>query len=455
MGQSSVHHRHGDVCVATALLAFWAAIGCSNTDLVRGSELRRTAIVKAVERVQPSIVSIHGHKTVAPSAEQLADGEGQRRVNGMGTGVVIDQRGYIITNHHVVEGVSRIQVTLSNGQTHSARLLDHDPKTDLAIIKIDVDKPLPVMSIGTSSDLMLGEPVVAIGNAYGYKNTVTRGIISALHRTVQVSEAQKYEDLIQADPSINPGNSGGPLLNVDGEMIGVTVAVRVGAQGIGFAIPVDQAMTVAATMLNIQQLDHHWHGVVGQTLNSAGRSQFVVKSVRPNSPATKSDLQAGDVIKSAIKLDINRALDLERALLGRSIGEEVELVIQRNGQPRTLSLVIDAAPRSVPTVPNRMWQVLGLKLAPISKKHFRQIDSRYRGGLRVVAVRPESPAATQGLRRGDVLVGMHIWETTTLENVSYILDRPDFTQFQPIKVHILRGSETYYGHLPVSLRSRR
>ena len=196
-----------------------------------GSELRQTPIVRAVQRARPSVVNIRGEKTVGPTTVSPGRVDASRRVNGMGTGVVIDHRGYIVTNYHVVDGVREIQVTTADGQRYTAKLIDRDPETDLAIIKIDTDEPVPVIQIGSSSDLMAGEPVVAVGNAYGYEHTVTRGIISALHRSVQVSDAQYYEDLIQTDASINPGNSGGPLLNIDGEMIGINVAVRAGARG--------------------------------------------------------------------------------------------------------------------------------------------------------------------------------------------------------------------------------
>ena len=184
------------------------------------SEPRRTAIVRAIESTRDSVVNIHGQKLVA--ANDDTSGE-QRRVNGMGTGVVIDPRGYVVTNYHVVEGVRRIEVTLASGKTVSATLVSHDPRTDLAVIKVAADGPLPVIAIGTSSDLMIGETVLALGNAFGYEHTVTRGIISALHRDVEVSRTQRYDDLIQTDASINPGNSGGPLLNINGEVIGLSL----------------------------------------------------------------------------------------------------------------------------------------------------------------------------------------------------------------------------------------
>ena len=225
-----------------------------------GSSLRRSAIVQAVSAAGPSVVSIHGRKTLPAEYEADGTADASHQVNGMGTGIVIDERGYIITNYHVVEGVKRIRATLADGTTAVAELVANDPETDLAIIKIPEEKEFPVIRLGTSTDVMPGETVVAVGNAYGYEHTVTQGIISALHRTVQVSDYQKYADLIQTDASINPGNSGGPLLNIDGDMIGINVAVRVGAQGIGFAIPVDEAMEVAANLLSCERVGQVTYG---------------------------------------------------------------------------------------------------------------------------------------------------------------------------------------------------
>ncbi|MEX0979119.1 MAG: trypsin-like peptidase domain-containing protein, partial [Pirellulales bacterium] len=280
------------------------------------SERRQTATVKLVQHASPAIVNIHGQKTLAPGDENYRRGELQN-VNGMGTGVIIDERGYILTNHHVVEGVKRIEVTLSDDEEYVATRVTHDPKTDLAIIKINANTKLPVIDIGTSSDLMTGEEVVAVGNAYGYEHTVTRGIISALHRTVQVSETQSYKDLIQTDASINPGNSGGPLLNIDGEMIGINVAVRAGAQGIGFAIPVDMAVEVAAELMcaERERAENTWHGIVAKAPVQPSASSCVVGPLDEKSPAAKCGLKPGDVIARIGDNPVARSLDLERALL--------------------------------------------------------------------------------------------------------------------------------------------
>jgi serine protease Do len=442
--------------------------------LAAGSELRRTATVRAIEQARASIVNIHGQKTVLSPDENVHRGDAPQHVNGMGTGVVIDQRGYIITNYHVVEGVKKIQVTLAGGQAFVATTVSHDPRTDLAIIKISAKDELPVIAIGTSSDLMTGEPVIAIGNAYGYEHTVTRGIVSALHRTVHVSDAQQYQDLIQTDASINPGNSGGPLLNIDGEMIGINVAVRAGAQGIGFAIPVDMAMEIAARLMSIERIDGVVHGVKAAP-DAASRQEFVVGDIADESPAAKSGLHPGDVITKANDKPVTRSLDFERALLDHKAGEQIEVGVRRDQQPLTVNLVLAsksrlvsntsrtdtsrtevAATEPVPAAKSRdatkIWELVGLKLEEVPAKQLRQSQTQYRGGMLVVAVRPDSPAARQGFRRGDVLVGLHIWETISLENVAYVLNRPDFEDLEPLKFFILRNNESKFGHLNVSLR---
>jgi len=420
-----------------------------------GSELRQSPIVKAVQRVRPSVVNIRGEKTIdSPATAQPGTTAASRRVNGMGTGVVIDPRGYILTNYHVVDGVREIQVTMADGERHVARLVARDPETDLAVIKIDADKRWPVIPIGTSSDLMTGESVVAVGNAYGYEHTVTRGIISSVHRAVQVSDAQYYDDLIQTDASINPGNSGGPLLNIDGDMIGINVAVRAGAQGIGFAIPVDKAMSVAAHLLSSCNGKTAWHGLVPAAEVVPPGPGLTVASIEKESPAEQSGLRPGDRVTAVDEVEVQRSLDFQRALLERKAGDKVKLSVQRDGAAVTIDLVLGDVPERLKGPSGPLWDVLGLELKPLATKEFqRRFQTRYRGGMHVSAVRPDSPAANQGIRPGDVLVGMHIWETISEENVQYILNRPDFTEFSPVKFYILRGGETLYGYLPVIVKT--
>ncbi|MEX0677659.1 MAG: trypsin-like peptidase domain-containing protein [Pirellulales bacterium] len=439
--------------LAAALGFGFAAAGvlCTAAEPARASERRQSPTVKIVQQAGASIVNIHGQKTLAPGDENYRRGETQN-VNGMGTGVVIDERGYVLTNNHVVDGVKRIEVTLSDKEEYVATRVAHDPKTDLAIIKINNSK-LPVINIGTSSDLMTGEEVVAVGNAYGYEHTVTRGIISALHRTVQVSETQSYSDLIQTDASINPGNSGGPLLNIDGEMIGINVAVRAGAQGIGFAIPVDMAVAVAAELMcaERERAENTWHGIVSRLSASPTERFCIVGEVDDASPAAKCGLQPGDIIARIGDNPVARPLDLERALLGHRVGEEFTLSVHRGQQPVKVNLVLASAPKKS-TDAERAWETLGMRLEPVGAAQLRGYRKQYRGGLLVTSVRRDGPAARDGIRQGDILLGIHIWESISMENVIFILGSDEFAKLDEVKFLILRNEATYYGHLSTSTR---
>lgn len=405
------------------------------------SESRRSAIVIAVESQKDSVVNIHGQKMVPSDGDTVGE---LRRVNGMGTGVVLDSRGYVVTNFHVVEGVKRIEVTLSSGRTVAASLVSHDPRTDLAVIKIDADVPLPVARIGTSSDLMIGETVLALGNAYGYEHTVTRGIVSALHRDVEVSRTQRYDDLIQTDASINPGNSGGPLLNIDGEVIGINVAVRAGAQGIGFAIPIDHVLDIVSQLLSAERMAHTWHGLV---VRADGRRGVVVEAVHRRSPAECVGVRAGDQIKQVGDVAVLHQLDIERALLGRKAGELVPVTMVRAGAEERVEMSLASRQRDAVSVEDRCWQEVGLRLEPLAGGTVQKLQSRYRGGLLVAEVRDAGPAAEQGIRKGDILVGLHVWETIALDNMAYILDRAEAEHLNPIKFYVLRGRETLFGHI--------
>ena len=426
-------YTRGYLLVTTfaALLAF-SSFACAE-------DLRRTAIVRAIETSRDSVVNIHGEKFVSDSSDDTED----RRVNGMGTGVVIDARGYAVTNFHVVDGVREIEVTLASGRTVAARLISHDRRTDLAVIKIDTIDPLPVIQLGTSDDLLTGETVLALGNAFGYEHTVTRGIISALHRNVDVSPTQRYEDLIQTDASINPGNSGGPLLNINGKMIGINVAVRAGAQGIGFAIPVDSVLRIVTGLLSVERIDHTWHGIVCRTCGTGA----VIESVHRQSPAETIGMRAGDIILRVGDRNVTSQLDIERALLGHKAGEVVAVTVTREGGEENLSLALAKAKQQKVSASERSWEQLGLRLAPAVSSTVQQLQPRYHGGLLVQEVRFGSPASDKGIRPGDILVGLHIWETVKPDNVSYILDQIKSDQLETVKFYILRGRDTLFGHL--------
>ncbi|MCH7688870.1 MAG: trypsin-like peptidase domain-containing protein, partial [Planctomycetes bacterium] len=309
------------------------AVNCS------ASDLRETPLVRAVRRAKAAVINIHSQKT-SYSGDTLFSGGKGRKINGMGTGIIIDERGYIATNSHVIDRVDSLRITLDDGSTYNAEVISYDRSQDLAIIKINPSKPLPVIPIGTSSDLMLGETVIAVGNAYGYEHTVTSGIISALSRDVEVNEKQSYKNLIQTDASINPGNSGGPLLNLNGEVVGINVAIRAGAQRIGFAIPIDDVRKVIAKLLSIEQLNQTYHGLLSKDVKSATEQKLVVETVVPGSPADAAGFKPGDVVVKAGLIDVLDGVDFERALLGRLAGDDVTVIVRRNKQIEKLTLTL-------------------------------------------------------------------------------------------------------------------
>ena len=428
---------------------------------------RHTPIVDVVKRVRGAVVNIHSERSLRPPDGEAPFAPAPSRVNGMGTGVVIDPRGYIITNHHVVEDVSVIRVRTSDRTVYNARVLARDPETDLALLKIDCPRPLPTIPLGTASDLMVGETVIAIGNAFGYDDTVTVGIVSAIKRDVVLNKEVSYKSLIQTDASINPGNSGGPLLNVNGELVGVNVAIRAGAQGIGFAIPVDTVIRSAAEMMSIRQRKGLWHGMVcrdridpapstvtrvqgpaGGTAEEGGWSRVaLVEKVETNSPAARGGLQRGDVIVKVGDLPTACSLDVERALLDYTAGDRVPVVVRRNGTEQRLELVLQALERDGPTPAEVVWRRLGLRLQPVGSEVVARTNPQLHGGLAVIDVRAEGPAARAGIQRGDILVGLHQWEMLAMDNVVFVLTHPDLAGFQPLRFYIIRSGQVHRGWL--------
>jgi serine protease Do len=460
--------------IVTLLLVTFAAT-------VRADESRETPLVKAIRRARPAVVNIHSEKTAPYNPTDPAFSVGSqrgRKINGMGTGVIIDERGYIVTNHHVVNGVDSLRVTLDNGSNYVATVVSEDPVRDLALLKIQSREPLPVMPIGTSSDLMLGESVFAVGNAFGYENTITLGIISALHRDVEVNDTQSYKNLIQTDAAINPGNSGGPLINVNGEIIGINVAIRAGAQKIGFAIPIDDARKVIADLMKIEYFDGTYHGVVGRDVKNASERKLVVEAARPGSPAELAGLKPDDVIVRAGDHGVKDEADFERALLGHAVGDEVRVIVQRDGKNQTVSLklaaatadfataggtgniVVHAMPGTVAAISQstetdpesqRVWDTIGIRVLRIARNNPVLVNSKYEGGLQVISVRPDSPAARSGIQQRDVLVGLDRYQTVKMTDVSYVLDHheADYVRF-----HVYRSNDTLYGDMALGTQLR-
>jgi serine protease Do len=230
-------------------------------------------------------------------------------------------------------------------------------------------------------------------------------------------------------------------------MIGINVAVRVGAQGIGFAVPVDRVMQVSAELLSVKRIDRNWHGVAS---GSDGEEGLTVERVEEGSPAAAAGLKPGDVVLSVGPTAVRRQLDFERAILGKPAGTELELAVLREKKEVKLSFVLTSLAKLPITPSDRAWSVLGLRVETISAEEFRQYRSRYRGGLMITAVREDGPAAQQGIHRGDVLLGVHEWETISLDNLSYVLSREDLSQMDPLKFLILRDGRALYGYFALA-----
>ncbi len=401
---------------------------------------RNTPIVQAIQKAEPAVVNIQGNKTITNST---ASGQSTRQeVNGMGTGVIIDRRGYIVTNYHVVDDVARIEVTMADGSSAIAKLINYDPETDLALIKIPTSRDLPVISVGKSESLLRGETVIAIGNPFGYQNSVTVGIISALHRDIPVNGSQQYNDLIQTNADINPGNSGGPLLNIDGEVIGINVAVRVGAQGIGFAIPMDTALEVMADLI----ADHRKasHGITFSKSGDGNQKdhiggQLIVREYRGSESSSSRDIRSGDRIATVEGHPISNRLELELAMLDVRSGQSIELELNRNGVKLAHSITLNAsAGRTEFDVVKIAWEQLGIRLTAVPASSVAGVGEEYKGGLQINEVRPGSPAERARLIPGDIIVGVLDWQTPKMESLAWILSNANFRTAGSSKYYLVR-----------------
>ena len=291
------------------IIAGALALSIAVTVLASPLPSRRNEVVEVVEKVAPSVVNIAAEQIVRrrPSMfdEFFFGDQRQRRERSqsLGSGVIIDPKGIILTNDHVISGASKIIATTKSGVELECEVVGSDADNDLAVLRTRKSvAPLPAIRLGTSSDLMIGETVVAIGNPFGLSNTVTAGVLSALGRSVRGNENQRlYTDFIQIDAPINPGNSGGPVVNIQGDLIGIATAIIGGAQGIGFAIPIDRARRIKDDLLAFGEVRAVWVGLRGRTLTSgngdgAKPRGFRVRSLTPDSPAARAGIHTGDLV---------------------------------------------------------------------------------------------------------------------------------------------------------------
>lgn len=389
---------------------------------------RRTPVVLAVEKAGPAVVNISTEQIVVrqgdpffgfrdPFFDQYFRDYFDRnarpqefRAHSLGSGVIIDPEGHVVTNEHVVRKASRIDVTLSDGSKYEGKLLSSDSESDLALVQINSKKPLPAIHLGRSDDLMIGETVIALGNPFGLESTVTTGVVSAKNRSVTLQGHEAYAGLIQTDAAINPGNSGGALVNINGDLIGINVAIRADAQGIGFAIPVDRVREAIKALFNYRLIKKTYIGVRGRdvTADDAAkhklptRSGVLVVGVDADSPAAKAGILAGDVIAAVDAQPVADMLQFFKRMLEKGVGDAVSLRVLRDGKEQVRRLTVAAAPK--PSGAEMARAKLGLAFQPMTAELARSFGLREPAGLIITAVDKAKPGDQAGLERGDVLL---------------------------------------------------
>lgn len=388
---------------------------------------RRNAVVEVVEQVAPAVVNISTEQAVEVNpflrrrTPSIFDwfGEPDRSYTrtSLGSGVIIDDQGHVLTNQHVILQGSKITVVLSDKREFEAQLVGADPTLDLAVLRIDTDRSLPFAPMGTSSDLMIGESVIAIGNPFGLNHTVTTGVVSATGRILRTEE-RIYRDFIQTDASINPGNSGGPLLNINGSLIGINTAIYGGnAQNIGFTIPIDRARRIVDDLIRFGAVVPAWLGVEVQDLsrNLAEsfdfplRSGVLVSEVTEGGPAEAGGLQRGDIITSLGSDSLESARDFRESLRGYTADDEVRVTYYRGGEKKEGTVASTEFPAD--QVDGELWRRVGFEVIEITPALARSYNLPAKDGVAIRRVRDNSPAYAIGLDGGDVLLhvdGTHI-----------------------------------------------
>jgi len=335
------------------------------------------------------------------------------RTHSLGSGFIVRPDGYIVTNNHVVDGATDVTVKLSGGKHYPAKVVGRDPKTDLALLKIDAQN-LPIVAFGDSDKLQVGEPVMAIGNPFGLEGTVTTGIVSAKGRVIGEGP---YDDFIQTDASINPGNSGGPLVNQAGQVVGIDTAIvsqSGGSVGIGFAIPINEAKTILPQLEAKGHVTRGWLGVSLQPMTAELAKAFklepgqgvLVADVMANSPAAKAGLKTGDVITEYEGHTIAKAGDLSRLVGGTPVGQSATMRVLRDGKPLTVTAQIatSSEPQQVAEATPAGGKSLGLTVQPLTPALAKRLEVPDKAGLVVADVADGSPAADAGIQAGDVIV---------------------------------------------------
>lgn len=414
---------------------------------------RETPVVAVYRRTHEAVVNISGEQTVSQRARpEIFDPWGprfERQVAVLGSGFVVHEDGFIVTNAHVVENVNRVKVVFSDGREFQARVISADAARDLAVLSIEAGAKLPSIDLGTSSDLMIGETVIAIGNPYGYSNTVTSGVVSAVGRDIQVSEGYWLRGLIQTDAPINPGNSGGPLLNVNGQLIGVTTAIRAEAQNIGFAIPVDALVDNLSQMLVPEKLRRVRLGLTIGRMATQGRfSGLIVESVAKGSPADEKGLAPGDLILDIDGHAPQNVIDFYIRMMNKDVGEPIHLTYIRPGESNPSARTVDLAmlPRPIPNgkqLAQTWFQMQVSELTAAVARRFN-FESAY-PILIVTDVQTGGAANRAGLQPGDLI--LQVGDATVRDIQEFSLQMEKIDEGDVVDLQILRITLGVFGQV--------
>jgi serine protease Do len=348
-----------------------------------------------------------------------------RTVQGAGSGVIISNDGTILTNNHVVEGAKEVEVILADQREIKAKVVGRDPKTDLAVLKIDPGKGLPAANMGDSSQLQVGDWVMAIGNPFGLSHTVTSGIVSAKGRVIG---AGPYDDFIQTDASINPGNSGGPLFNMKGEVVGINTAILPNGQGIGFAIPINTAKPLIPQLVSKGEVTRGYLGVSIQSISPdltaalklENAKGALVADVVAGGPADKAGIKRGDVIVSLDGKTVQDSHDLPALVAATPVGKDVTVTVIRDGKERQLSARVakleseETASEETRQPAQGKW---GMQLHDLTPPVAKQLGIKVGKGVAVVGVQPGSPADQAGIQQGDIIIEVN---RQTVESVKEV-----------------------------------
>ena len=372
------------------------------------SSARRDATVLAIEKSYRTVVNISTERMVTrgyrdPFEDLLSEFYGYRRPQhaytsySLGSGVIVERGGYIVTNQHVVERASKITVTLTDGSKYEARYVNGSTRHDLAVLKIEPKQPLPAIELAADGDLMLGETVIALGDPYGLENTISRGVLSAKNRKASWEGEVVFEDMLQTDAAINPGNSGGALINLDGRLIGINTAMMAEAQGIGFAIPVKRVRQILSDLLSPEKSKGVWFGA--QVTAQAGR--LTVAAVQKGSPAERAGLRAGDEIALLDGEPVRDTVDFESRLLRKAAGQEAGLTLHRGDKSLQATVALTAVPKVSGF--DLAWSKLGVRLQPLTEEIAQALSVAASQGMIVTDIDRSGPAWQAGIRRGLVV----------------------------------------------------